>query len=211
MPERNAKSISLIHSGIHFEAQLSPDVRHNRVRLFWQSPMSKLIEELMPIRHQQYSSDEGGEIAPAEMRFCREADDVYSVEFLDPDTISKDAENADEEQTGAVPRREGTRRTVISTRIERDPQNRIDAIRIHGHRCVACGFDFGEAYGSRGEGYIEVHHLTPLAEVEEDHFVNPESDLAPVCANCHRMIHRRRGETLSLGELKEMIRTKTTD
>jgi 5-methylcytosine-specific restriction protein A len=35
--------------------------------------------------------------------------------------------------------------------------------------------------------------------------INPETDLIPVCANCHRMIHRRHDEVLSIEELKAII------
>jgi 5-methylcytosine-specific restriction protein A len=28
--------------------------------------------------------------------------------------------------------------------------------------CEVCAFDFGKAYGTLGEGYIEVHHILPL-------------------------------------------------
>jgi 5-methylcytosine-specific restriction protein A len=54
--------------------------------------------------------------------------------------------------------------------------------------CEVCGFNFSSAYGPRGEGYIEVHHRVPL------HVSGPTettlSDLALLCSNCHRMIHR---------------------
>ncbi|MEU5898488.1 MULTISPECIES: HNH endonuclease [Streptomyces] len=61
-------------------------------------------------------------------------------------------------------------------------------------RCEVCDFDFARAYGALGEGYIEVHHVTPL------HISGPRStrldDLACLCANCHRMCHKnRRGES----------------
>ncbi|WP_019886667.1 HNH endonuclease [Streptomyces purpureus] len=54
--------------------------------------------------------------------------------------------------------------------------------------CEVCGFDFSGVYGALGEGYVEVHHKTPLhisgpCETELD-------DLAFLCANCHRMCHR---------------------
>lgn len=54
--------------------------------------------------------------------------------------------------------------------------------------CEACGFDFEEFYGSVGEGYCEVHHRAPLSEggVRRTSL----TDLAILCANCHRMIHR---------------------
>jgi hypothetical protein len=204
-PADERKSVSLVHAGKQYEGHLSPDVENQRVRLFWQATFSKLIEELMPGRHSQFINDDDQTVAPAEMRFVKEADDVFMVEFLEPETIIADAENLDEEPSGSTARKEGTAKTVTSTHYERDPQNRLDAIRIHGHRCVACGFDFGQVYGEWGEGYIEVHHLIPLAEADEDHEVNPATDLAPVCANCHRMIHRRRKETLSVERLRELI------
>ncbi|WP_109001522.1 HNH endonuclease [Streptomyces rishiriensis] len=55
--------------------------------------------------------------------------------------------------------------------------------------CEACGFDFEEVYGDRGSGYIECHHVVPLHEAGEGR--TKLSDLALICANCHRMIHRR--------------------
>ena len=54
--------------------------------------------------------------------------------------------------------------------------------------CEACGFDFAIAYGARGEGYIEVHHVRPLHDSGETQ--TRLSDLALLCANCHRMCHR---------------------
>ncbi|MGW9596911.1 HNH endonuclease [Streptomyces chartreusis] len=54
--------------------------------------------------------------------------------------------------------------------------------------CEACGFDFAEVYGERGVGYVECHHVVPLHEAGEGK--TKLSDLALICANCHRMIHR---------------------
>ncbi|MFE1691154.1 HNH endonuclease [Streptomyces albidoflavus] len=54
--------------------------------------------------------------------------------------------------------------------------------------CEACGFDFGKVYGKRGEGYIECHHVVPLHEAGEG--TTKLADLALICSNCHRMIHR---------------------
>jgi hypothetical protein len=55
--------------------------------------------------------------------------------------------------------------------------------------CQVCDFDFASTYGRYGEGYIEAHHLTPLAE-SDDGIITRITDLALVCANCHRMLHR---------------------
>lgn len=79
-------------------------------------------------------------------------------------------------------------------RRERDPKLRaakIDAARRAGQglACQVCGFDYERAYGERGSGYIECHHIVPL------HVTGPRKvrldDLVLICANCHRMIHRR--------------------
>jgi 5-methylcytosine-specific restriction protein A len=55
--------------------------------------------------------------------------------------------------------------------------------------CESCGFDFEEVYGERGAGYVECHHVVPLHQAGEGK--TKLSDLALICANCHRMIHRR--------------------
>lgn len=57
-------------------------------------------------------------------------------------------------------------------------------------RCEVCGLAFEEIYPeSLGEDFIEVHHKTPLSQVENA-VKTTLDDLILVCANCHRMIHR---------------------
>ncbi len=55
--------------------------------------------------------------------------------------------------------------------------------------CEACGFDFADFYGALGEGYCEVHHKIPLAMLDGKR-VTKLDDLAILCSNCHRIIHR---------------------
>jgi hypothetical protein len=52
--------------------------------------------------------------------------------------------------------------------------------------------DFGEHYGEMGRGFIEAHHLRPIATLEEGVPVRYDvaADFAVLCSNCHRMIHR---------------------
>lgn len=55
--------------------------------------------------------------------------------------------------------------------------------------CEACGFDFKEKYGEYGDDFCEVHHLLPLSK--SDGVVKTRlEDLAIICSNCHRIIHR---------------------
>jgi 5-methylcytosine-specific restriction protein A len=69
--------------------------------------------------------------------------------------------------------------------------------------CATCGFDFAATYGARGDGFIECHHTKPLSELKPNTKTRL-SDLALVCANCHRMIHRG-SPWLSLSELRALI------
>lgn len=55
--------------------------------------------------------------------------------------------------------------------------------------CEACGMKFSDVYGDLGAGYIEAHHKVPIASLE-DGGETKVSDLAALCANCHRVIHK---------------------
>lgn len=70
--------------------------------------------------------------------------------------------------------------------------------------CAACGFDFGKMYGELGEGYIEGHHIKPIAEMKPRGEATTVKDIALVCSNCHRMLHRMR-PLITIEELKEKI------
>ncbi len=96
---------------------------------------------------------------------------------------------------------EGKSRTITSKTYDRSPAARQACIEHHGYRCSVCDFCFGEAYGPLGARYIEVHHLKQIADFNEEHLINPVKDLRPVCANCHRMLHKQR-PPLSIDELK---------
>jgi len=56
--------------------------------------------------------------------------------------------------------------------------------------CEICGFDFHLKYGELGYGFIECHHMVPLYALNSVTETRLD-DLALVCANCHRMLHRR--------------------
>ena len=207
-PDADPKPITLIYGGTRFPATLTPDNedQRDRVRLFWRGGFSKVIAEKLPHHLKLFSGDIEPSGAPPEMRFERspaEAD-TYQVEFIVPEEVTSDAIPSDVEPMVPDGRQEGASRQRMTTVYERDPKNRLTAIHIHGTRCLACGFDFGDAYGTWGQGYIEVHHLFPLATQDEERMVNPATDLIPVCANCHRMFHRKKGKVLSLEDVQKM-------
>lgn len=69
-------------------------------------------------------------------------------------------------------------------------RRKLAQVRVAGSptACEVCDFDFGVTYGHRGVDYIEVHHVLPLHVSGET--TTRIDDLALLCANCHRMIHR---------------------
>jgi 5-methylcytosine-specific restriction enzyme A len=103
---------------------------------------------------------------------------------------------------------DGKKKIRFSSYYERKPFNRKRAIEIHGLTCMCCGFNFGLKYGNTGEGYIQVHHVKPVSELEEAMLIDPKEDLAVLCANCHAMIHKDKDDTMSIQELKNRIKVK---
>jgi 5-methylcytosine-specific restriction protein A len=85
---------------------------------------------------------------------------------------------------------EGGISRVEVNRYERSPSNRAAAIAFHGTKCQACGFDFSARYGPLGDGFVEIHHKTPVSLMGSSYIISPADDLIPLCSNCHRMVHR---------------------
>ncbi len=80
--------------------------------------------------------------------------------------------------------------------------------------CHGCGFRAESVYGGAYKGMIEIHHKRPL-------FLNSGltrikglqaalKEVAALCPNCHRIVHRKAGEVLSIPALKRLIATATT-
>ncbi|TDR32140.1 HNH endonuclease [Hydromonas duriensis] len=70
--------------------------------------------------------------------------------------------------------------------------------------CEVCGFDFKDAYGDIGDGFCEVHHLLPLSKA--DGIVKTKlTDLAIVCSNCHRVLHRS-NPMLTISNLSKLFK-----
>ena len=70
-------------------------------------------------------------------------------------------------------------------------------------QCDVCSFDFADAYGELGEGFIEAHHTIPVA-TRRGRMETKLSDMALVCSNCHRMLHRGK-RLLSAQELRQIV------
>ena len=104
-----------------------------------------------------------------------------------------------------APLTEGAVSRVTVNAYERNPEARRKCIEAHGTDCCVCGFSFGSTYGEVADGYIHVHHLRPLSEIDGEYVVDPVADLRPVCPNCHAVIHRRI-PAFSIEEAQEFIK-----
>jgi hypothetical protein len=104
---------------------------------------------------------------------------------------------------------EGRRQLFTHYRVERNRsliERKKNAARkaTGGLACEVCNFDFS-TYEKLGEGFCEVHHLRPLSELASNVHTSLE-DLAIVCANCHRMIHRN-GQARLLSSVRASLRS----
>jgi predicted HNH restriction endonuclease len=108
---------------------------------------------------------------------------------------------------------EGRKKSVTTQVYERSKILRDKAIEHYTKDgeivCAACGFDFYKTYGEVGRGYIEIHHQKPVYQYDETDFsrlaAEALKDLIPLCANCHRMLHRKKDNPLSIVELVEIL------
>ncbi len=100
---------------------------------------------------------------------------------------------------------EGAARSILVNAFERNRRAREKCIQHYGRTCAVCGFDFTARYGEPAAGYIQIHHVVPIARVRKKYRLNPITDLRPVCPNCHAVIHRRE-PPFSIDEVKQMLR-----
>lgn len=117
---------------------------------------------------------------------------------------ASDATGEDDEEFA-----EGKVALRLHTRRERNPaiarKKKSSAVKAHGRlACEVCGFDFTETYGDLGEGFIECHHIVPVSEWPDEGGSTRLSELALVCSNCHRMLHRSRPWP-SIADLKSAL------
>ena len=191
----DVKIVSLLYKGKEYKGRIRKKNDHvGRVNLSWRGELHDALKE-------KYKNN----VTVLSMRFLKTNRDNFEVSLVEETKILNDA-NMPSETKEYITAREGKQIMVYTTKYERDPRLRREAILIHGCKCEVCGFDFEEKYGEIGIDYIEVHHKKPLSEVGEEIEVDPKTDLACLCSNCHRMIHRNREKVLTIEELKSAIK-----
>jgi hypothetical protein len=89
---------------------------------------------------------------------------------------------------------EGAKKFKLHHARERDSAltrkaKRLRLLKTGKLECEVCRFDFAVEFGRHGEGFIEAHHKTPVSKLDGK-TKTKIADLALVCSNCHRMLHR---------------------
>lgn len=128
---------------------------------------------------------------------------LKSAGLKEKDDAPKDAKLPDNDLESML---EGSQTKRFVTSYERNPVYRQQALAIHGLRCAACDLDMEERYGPYAKGLIHVHHTQPVSEFEAPRRIDPATDLVPVCPNCHAVIHRKKDRTLTIPDLRKMLK-----
>lgn len=197
--------IKLIYEGTTYQAYLEKETGLNgRTRMFWRPRFRDMLREKYAYIYNSYQKDAEPD-KQVIMHLEKGAQQSYKVSFGVPEVVvcsDKNAEDPEKMSLGV----EGGRKEFFGTKYERNSVNRANAIKKHGLTCQVCHFNFEDAYGEHGTGFIEVHHLTPVSKMARAQKVDPATELITLCANCHRMIHRN--GLLTLEELRSMLTTR---
>ena len=163
----------------------------------------KLLEEYTDdILSLHHLHEHGYEGIPRSVRECKDEglidfllhphqmvnDDVYDVDYPEDDEKLY----------------EGALVTVKANKYERNQKARRECVAKKGNQCSVCGRDFEATYGEIGKNFIHVHHLTPISTIGKEYELNVDTDLVPVCPNCHYMLHRK-DPPYTIEELKDKL------
>lgn len=134
----------------------------------------------------------------AKRRIRQEAETDYSGIIIE--------EGALDRRTIEQRRRSEKLRKVAIQEFKRKHENRVF--------CEACNFDFSKTYGKYGKDFIEVHHKMPVHEMNirgsRNQLTEALKGVTLLCSNCHRIVHREKGQMLSISKLKKIIKGKST-
>ena len=155
------------------------------------------------------------EVFKSEDAFISVPTDIWQVDdfFDELFSLAAGRQKADDLDDDRPPTRDGFPEGKLKERLhlsrERNPEiirqaKRLALQRDGCLRCTCCGFDFEAVYGHVGIGFVEAHHTKPLSTLHRDGDLTRIEDIALVCSNCHRMLHRRR-PWLEIHELTHLL------
>ena len=221
--------VNLVYQDKVFQAVISADNQPNpRTRLFWHEDFSSVIRSIMPSWYQYFLSHSDSSESP-EMRFIKTGQpNKYQIDFIDPKEVQKDIDEDIEKEINLLesldkPKNpeefknpeeykeyiEGRRKLIQHVTRERNVQvikKAKENFKSKNNRlyCEICGFDFENQYGKIGRDYIEGHHILPISQIVTEYNIIRPEEIALVCSNCHRILHRKK-PWLTVEELKKLI------
>ena len=145
-----------------------------------------------------------GEVEDTLLRFLALYADLVELrdELTADDAMPTEKEQSAEERTEA-------KRYRWHRRAERSQDLSKLAKEHHGWTCQveACGKTLTVIYGDEHhKPFIEAHHLVPFADLKgRPTKLDPKTDFAVVCPDCHRMLHQRKGKPYTLEDLSDHI------
>jgi predicted HNH restriction endonuclease len=202
------KQKDILFSRTFTNMQGKDSTRHAAYRYFIKEYDSEFFSNIKTMTICSYSIERSRSLVRRNYRvteFLTFIPEIYHVDLhsIEKDLEAMDIENAPEKYQSIL---EGKVMQFYGNKYERSPVNRQKALELHGFSCTVCGFNFERVYGERGKGFIEVHHVKPLHSFNgKEHYFDPRTDLIPVCSNCHRMIHRRPDNILTIEEVRSII------
>ena len=175
----------------------------NRRRGWWQRELWRFEKEIYE-GFKEYSEEElyvlvSQILATPKLDF----EQLFDSFTVSDDTLIFPDEVGEVEETKTF--KEGSIRQIQVNAYERNNQARKKCIEYYGLNCYVCKFNFEKVFGEIGKGFIHVHHIIPLAEINQEYEVNPIQDLRPLCPNCHAMIHRKY-PPFTIEEIKDLLR-----
>lgn len=103
---------------------------------------------------------------------------------------------------------EGRRFVRKHVATERSPANRRQILRLRSAQgpltCDGCGVNLGDEYGPEHAQVVELHHVVPLAHGPQRPTGTESFKL--LCPTCHRVVHYRREDPMTIEELKRLLR-----
>lgn len=214
------KDITLLIDGTAYNARLMNVVSSNSVQVSYGSDVQAVFKRIFSysadywadIRQQAKALGQATRGLPTqtvELISLLETDSpsIYKVECASYFNSENpyDKNNLESEESITFP--EGKKAYTMHTRYERN-QGIVHLAKDRFKTangalfCEVCGFSF-VTYGERGKDYIEAHHDVPVSDLGNDGVSNID-DIKMVCANCHRILHRKR-PWLKVDELKSLL------
>ena len=219
------RDIKLLINNTAYAARLMNVVSSKSVQISYGSEVQDVFKKIFPFSEDYWTtirqqakllgnSTRGLPIQKIEAISILETDDpfVYKVECSTHFDSNNpfDRNNPESEESITFP--EGKKAYAKHVRYERNQgivRLAKDRFKIANGAlfCEVCGFSF-DTYGERGRDYIEAHHDVPVSELG-DNGVSNIDDIKMVCANCHRILHRKR-PWLKVAKLKALIQSHHT-